>query len=86
MGVELSNKFGWVKERYEQSSTILGYDVLKKQENPGLLNLTTLNISSKFKLFAKYKAAYSPRECPERVILELELLILSLTKSTKTDV
>ena len=40
MGVELSNKFGWVKERYEQSSTILGYDVLKKQENPGHLNLT----------------------------------------------
>ena len=40
MGVELSNKFGWVKERYEQSSTILGYDVLKKQENSDLLNLT----------------------------------------------
>ena len=40
MGVELSSKFGWVKERYEQSSTILGYDVLKKQESPDLLNLT----------------------------------------------
>ena len=40
MGVELSGKFSWVKERYEQSSNILGYDVLKKQENQDLLNLT----------------------------------------------
>ncbi len=40
MGVELSSKFRWVKERYELSSTILGYDVLKNQENPDLLNLT----------------------------------------------
>ena len=40
MGVELSNKFNWVKERYQQSSDILGYDILKKQENPNLLNLT----------------------------------------------
>ena len=40
MGVELSGKFNWVKERYELSSTILGYDVLKKQENQDLLNLT----------------------------------------------
>jgi len=40
MGIELANQFSWVKERYQQSSDILGYDVLKKQENPDLLNLT----------------------------------------------
>jgi malonyl CoA-acyl carrier protein transacylase len=40
MGVDLANKYSWVKERYQQSSDILGYDVLKKQEDPDLLNLT----------------------------------------------
>ena len=40
MGVDLASKFSWVKERYQQSSDILGYDVLKKQENPDQLNLT----------------------------------------------
>tara|TARA_A100001234_G_scaffold210051_1_gene209444 strand:- start:41 stop:952 length:912 start_codon:yes stop_codon:yes gene_type:complete len=40
MGIELADQFSWVKERYQQSSDILGYDVLKKQENPDLLNLT----------------------------------------------
>ena len=40
MGVDLASKFSWVNERYQQSSDILGYDVLKKQENPDLLNLT----------------------------------------------
>ena len=40
MGTELINKFDWVRERYEQSSDILGYNVLKIQENPDLLNLT----------------------------------------------
>jgi len=40
MGIELASQFSWVKERYQQSSDILGYDVLKKQENPDLLNLT----------------------------------------------
>ena len=40
MGVELANRFRWIKERYQQSSDILGYDVLKKQENLDLLNLT----------------------------------------------
>ena len=40
MGVELANEFSWVKQRYQQSSDILGYDVLKKQENQDLLNLT----------------------------------------------
>ena len=40
MGIELANQFSWVKERYQQSSEILGYDVLKKQENVNLLNLT----------------------------------------------
>ena len=40
MGVELANNYSWIKERYKQSSEILGYDVLKKQENADLLNLT----------------------------------------------
>ena len=40
MGIELASKFSWVKERYQQSSDILGYDILKKQKNPDLLNLT----------------------------------------------
>ncbi len=40
MGIELVSKFSWVKERYQLSSDILGYDILKKQENPDLLNLT----------------------------------------------
>ena len=40
MGVELASNYSWIKERYQQSSEILGYDVLKKQENPDLLNLT----------------------------------------------
>ena len=40
MGIKLANQFSWVKERYQQSSDILGYDILKKQENPDLLNLT----------------------------------------------
>ena len=40
MGIELASEFSWVKERYQQSSDILGYDILKKQENPELLNLT----------------------------------------------
>ena len=34
MGVDLASKYSWVKERYQQSSDILGYDVLKKQEDP----------------------------------------------------
>ena len=40
MGVELASNYSWIRERYQQSSEILGYDVLKKQENPDLLNLT----------------------------------------------
>ncbi len=40
MGVEFASQFSWVKERYQLSSDILGYDVLKKQEDPELLNLT----------------------------------------------
>ena len=40
MGIELASKYTWVKERYQLSSDILGYDVLKKQKNPDLLNLT----------------------------------------------
>ena len=48
MGVDLANKYSWVKERYQQSSDILGYDVLKKQENPDLLNLTEYSQPSIF--------------------------------------
>ena len=48
MGVDLASKFSWVKERYQQSSDILGYDVLKKQENPDLLNLTEYSQPSIF--------------------------------------
>jgi len=40
MGIDLINSFDWVKERYMTSSDILGYDVLKAQQNPELINLT----------------------------------------------
>ena len=40
MGIELASQFNWVKERYQQSSDILEYDILKKQGNTDLLNLT----------------------------------------------
>jgi [acyl-carrier-protein] S-malonyltransferase len=40
MGSDFANKFKWVKERYEISSDILGYNVLKAQKNPELINLT----------------------------------------------
>ena len=48
MGVDLANKYSWVKERYQQSSDILVYDVLKKQEDPDLLNLTEYSQPSIF--------------------------------------
>ena len=48
MGVDLANKYSWVKGRYQQSSDILGYDVLKKQEDPDLLNLTEYSQPSIF--------------------------------------
>jgi len=48
MGVDLVNKYSWVKERYQQSSDILGYDVLKRQEDPDLLNLTEYSQPSIF--------------------------------------
>ena len=48
MGFDLASKFNWVKERYQQSSDILGYDVLKKQEDPDLLNLTEYSQPSIF--------------------------------------
>ena len=48
MGIDLASKYSWVKERYQQSSDILGYDVLKKQENPELLNLTEYSQPSIF--------------------------------------
>ena len=48
MGFDLANKYSWVKERYQQSSDILGYDVLKKQDDPDLLNLTEYSQPSIF--------------------------------------
>ena len=48
MGTDFANKYSWVKERYQQSSDILGYDVLKKQEDPDLLNLTEFSQPSIF--------------------------------------
>ena len=48
MGVDLASKYSWVKERYQQSSDILGYDVLKKQMDPDLLNLTEYSQPSIF--------------------------------------
>ena len=48
MGIDLASKYSWVKERYQQSSDILGYDVLKKQEDPDLLNLTEYSQPSIF--------------------------------------
>ena len=48
MGLELASKFIWVKERYQQGSDILGYDVLKMQANPDLLNLTEYSQPSIF--------------------------------------
>ena len=40
MGIEFINKYDWVKQRYSISSKILGYDLLKAQSDPSLLNLT----------------------------------------------
>ena len=40
MGSDLANKFDWIKNRYEISSDILGYDVFQAQRNPKLINLT----------------------------------------------
>ena len=40
MGIELINKYDWVKQRYSISSKILGYDLLEAQSDPSLLNLT----------------------------------------------
>ena len=48
MGIDLASKYSWVKERYQQSSDILGYDVLKKQEDLDLLNLTEYSQPSIF--------------------------------------
>ncbi len=40
MGVDFIKKYEWVKDRYSISSKILGYDLLKAQSDPSLLNLT----------------------------------------------
>ena len=40
MGIELMNSIEWVKDRYNLSSEILGYDVIKTQLNPDKINLT----------------------------------------------
>ena len=40
MGIELMESMEWVKDRYNLSSEILGYDVIKTQLNPDKINLT----------------------------------------------
>ena len=40
MGTEFIKKYDWVKERYLLSSKILGYDLLKAQNDKNLINLT----------------------------------------------
>ena len=40
MGIQLIESLDWVKERYSHSSDILGYDVIKIQQNPEKINLT----------------------------------------------
>ncbi len=40
MGTDFIKKYDWVKERYLQSSKILGYDLLKAQNDTNLINLT----------------------------------------------
>ena len=40
MGIELIQSIEWVKHRYEISSDILGYDVIKTQSDPTKINLT----------------------------------------------
>ena len=40
MGIDFTKKYDWVRERYSISSEILGYDLLKAQSDPSLLNLT----------------------------------------------
>ena len=45
MGVDFIKKYEWVKDRYSISSKILGYDLLKAQSDPSLLNLTQYSLS-----------------------------------------
>ncbi|MAV82125.1 MAG: hypothetical protein CMI90_01510 [Pelagibacteraceae bacterium] len=40
MGLELIEKFDWIKERYQISSDLLGFDVIKIQSDPNKINLT----------------------------------------------
>ena len=40
MGADFIKNYEWVRERYEISSKILGYDLFKAQSNKSLLNLT----------------------------------------------
>ena len=40
MGIDFINKYDWAKKRYSISSEILGYDLLKAQSDPNLINLT----------------------------------------------
>ena len=40
MGKEFIENYDWVKDRYMKSSEILGYDLLKAQNDENLLNLT----------------------------------------------
>ena len=40
MGIELIQSLKWVRERYELSSDILGYNIIKTQSDPNKINLT----------------------------------------------
>ena len=40
MGADFIEKYDWVRDRYTLSSKILGYDLLKAQSDPDLINLT----------------------------------------------
>ena len=40
MGADFNEKYDWVRDRYTLSSKILGYDLLKAQSDPDLINLT----------------------------------------------
>ena len=42
MGIELIDSMEWVKDRYNQSSDILGYDVIKTQQNTHNLSIDFL--------------------------------------------
>ena len=71
MGFDLYDKYEWVKERYQLSSDILGYDVLKAQNNPDLINLTQYSQPLIFILSSILADIYrkSLNSTPDKIIL-----------------